>query len=135
MIKFQRNINYFLLIILLLIFLFLSKNNEYINIYDDKISIVINFNNLTKDKHLFFNEILKELNSKRNFYFIKTIDQPLSPNLSKIVENSRIKIVQSNFPDSIFLPLVLSLYGKTFPEFVLLEKHFQNLYYLWRQKN
>jgi hypothetical protein len=119
LIKFQRNINYFLLIILLLIFLFLSKNNEYINIYDDKISIVINFNNLTKDKHLFFNEILKELNSKRNFYFIKTIDQPLSPNLSKIVENSRIKIVQSNFPDSIFLPLVLSLYGKTFPEFVL----------------
>ena len=91
MIKFQRNINYFLLIILLLIFLFLSKNNEYINIYDDKISIVINFNNLTKDKHLFFNEILKELNSKRNFYFIKTIDQPLSPNLSKIVENNLYK--------------------------------------------
>ena len=62
---------------------------------------------------------MRQLKSKRNFYFIKIPGKPLNDSLNKLVENSSIKIVQSNFPDSIFLPLVISLYGKTIPKLVL----------------
>ena len=86
---------------------------------NDKISIVVNMKNLTKNKHILFSEIMNKFNSKRNFYFIKTLGKPLNENLNKLVENSFVKIVQSNFPDSIFLPLVVSLYGNTVPELVL----------------
>ena len=61
---------------------------------------------------------MKKINSKRNFYFIKTIGN-LDQNIYHIVENSSVKIVQSNFPDSIFLPLVVSLYGNILPKMVL----------------
>ena len=75
--------------------------------------------NLNKNKHNFFNEIFLKLNTTRNFYFIKNLGKPLKKNLHKLVEKSSVKIVQSNFPDSIFLPLVVSLYGNTVPELVL----------------
>jgi hypothetical protein len=93
--------------------------NQILKMEDDKISIVINFKNLTKNKHILFYEFMKKLNSTRNFYFIKTLGKPLDENLNNIVKNSFVKIVQSNFPDSIFLPLIISLYGNTIPELVL----------------
>ena len=75
--------------------------------------------NLTIDKHQFFNETMTQLNSTKNYYFIKTNEKVLNENITNIVENNTIKIVHSNFPDSIFLPLVVSLYGNTIPEYVL----------------
>ena len=75
--------------------------------------------NLTKNKHSLFSEVMRKFNSTRKYYFIKTLGKPLNENLYKIIENSSVKIVQSNFPDSIFLPFVVSLYGRTPPEFVL----------------
>ena len=62
---------------------------------------------------------MRKLNSKRNFYFIKTLGKPLNENLNKLIINNSVNIVQSNFPDSIFIPLVVSLYGNTNPELVL----------------
>ena len=62
---------------------------------------------------------MRSLKSTRNFYFMKTLGKSLNDNLNKLVENSSVKIVLSNFPDSIYLPLVVSLYGNTIPEFVL----------------
>ena len=75
--------------------------------------------NLTKSKHTLFYEVMSKFNTKRNFYFIQTIGKLLNENLNKLVEHSSVKIVQSNFPDSIFLPLVVSLYGNVIPEYVL----------------
>ena len=74
---------------------------------------------LTKEKHLYLKNILVKLNSTRNFYFIQLIGQQLNDNLSELLVNSTIKLVQSNFPDSIFLPLAVSLYGESTPEFIL----------------
>lgn len=68
----------------------------------DKISIVVNFKNLTQSKHIFFYKIMKKFNSTRNFYFIKIPGKPRNENLNKLVENNFVKIVQSIFPDSIF---------------------------------
>jgi hypothetical protein len=128
--KFKRP-KIYLIIILLFIFISFkvrkifidSYNDEFFNqilkMENDKISIIVNMKNLTKNKHNFFYEVMKKFNSTRNFYFIKTIGKPLNENLNKIVENSFVKIVQSNFPDSIFLPLVVSLYGNSVPELVL----------------
>ena len=121
----------YLIIILLLIFISFKLRASFKDAYNeelfyqilkmenDKISIVVNFKNLTKNKHLLFYEIMKKFKSTRNFYFIKTLGKTLNENLNKLVENSFVKIVQSNFPDSIFLPLVVSLYGNTVPELVL----------------
>ena len=75
--------------------------------------------NLNKNKHFLFYEIIQKLNSTRNFYFIKTLKKSLNRNVHKLVENSSVKIVQSNFPDSIFLPLVVSLYGEKVPKLIL----------------
>lgn len=130
MIKFKRQKLYLIIIILLLFISFnvrkLFKDayndklfNQILKMENDKISIVVNMKNLTKNKHILFSEIMNKFNSKRNFYFIKTLGKPLNENLNKLVENSFVKIVQSNFPDSIFLPLVVSLYGNTVPELVL----------------
>ena len=47
------------------------------------------------------------------------VGKPLNEKLYKIVENSSVKIVQSNFPDSIFFPFVVSLYRRNVPELVL----------------
>jgi len=108
-----------IIIILISILLLFKFRYQFISIYDDKISIIINMKSLTKEKHLYFNNILNKLNSTRNFYFIQSIGQQLNDTLSELVENSTIKLVQSNFPDSIFLPLIVSLYGESVPEFIL----------------
>ena len=92
---------------------------QILNLKDDELSIVVNMKNLTNNKHIFFYELMKKLNTTRNFYFIKTIGKPLNGNLSKLIGNNSVNIVQSNFPDSIFMPLVVSLYGSTIPELVL----------------
>ena len=121
---------YIIIILLLLIFIFFNSNNKFRNIINyeylnqtlnmnDEISIVVNMKNLTKSMHTLFYEVMRKFNSKRNFYFIQTIGKPLNENLNKLVEHSSVKIVQSNFPDSIFLPLVVSLYGNVIPEYVL----------------
>ena len=97
-----------------------NKNLEkYIDFDKCEISIIVNMKNLNKNKHFLFYEIMQKLNSTRNFYFIKTLIKSLNENLNKFVENSSVKIVQSNFPDSIFLPLVLSLYGENVPKLIL----------------
>ena len=98
---------------------FNESNQVFSKFEENEISIVVNFNSLTKKKHCFFYEIIKKLNLKRNYYFVKSIGKNLNENLFKIVENTSIKIVQSNFPDSIFLPLVVSLYGIIIPKLVL----------------
>lgn len=129
--KFKRS-QLYLIIIILLFFIYFKfyklikdtfYNDSYLNQIlqkkDDEISIVVNMKNLTKNKHSLFYEVMKKFNSARKYYFIKTLGKPLNENLYKIVENSSVKIVQSNFPDSIFLPFVVSLYGRTAPEFVL----------------
>ena len=121
-----------LIIILLIILIFFNISKLFEDIYDDilfnlnpkieineELSIIVNMKNLTTNKHILFYEVMKKLNSTRNYYFIKTIGKTLNENLTKIVENSTVKIVQSNFPDSIFLPLVVSLYGTTNPEYAL----------------
>ena len=83
-------------------------------------NIIINIKNLTKNKHILFYNVMRKLNSKRNFYFIKTLGKPLNDGcFNDLVKKSSVKIVQSNFPDSIFLPLVVSMYGNTVPKFVL----------------
>ena len=86
---------------------------------NDELSIVVNFKEITKAKHLFFNEIMKILNTNRKYYFVKAVGKNLNENLINLVEKSSIKIIQSNFPDTIFLPLIISLYGVTVPKYVL----------------
>lgn len=119
-----------LIILLLLISILLSINSLFGYIYngnfnlirswkDDELSIIVNMKNLTKNKHILFYKFIRKLNSNRNFYFIKTFGKPLNESLNKLVENSSVNIVQSNFPDSIFLPLVVSLYGNIAPKFIL----------------
>ena len=130
-----KTIQFYLIIIIIIFLIFfyftnykLFKDNFYnddyfsqiIKMKDGEISIVVNMNNLTKNKHLLFYEVMKQFNSTRNYYFINTKEKSLNGNMNKIVGNSSVKIVQSNFPDSIFLPLVVSLYGETVPELVLL---------------
>jgi len=111
-----------LLLISLLIcyFFFINKIYLFKNIYnDDRISIVINFKNLTRENILYFDKVIQILQSTRNFYFIKTSGYSLNNNLTDLIKSNLIKIVQSNFPDSLYLQFVVSLYGNTNPEFVL----------------
>ena len=108
-----------ILIILIIILILFKFRYQFKFIYEDKINIIISMKSLTKEKHLYFNKILMELNSTRNFYFIQSIGKQLNDTLSELVENSTIKLVQSNFPDSIFLPLIVSLYGESVSEFIL----------------
>ncbi len=93
--------------------------NSFLKIEENEISLVVNMKNRTKNKHCLFYKVIKKLNITRNFYFIKNLGKSLNINLSKLVENSSVKIVQSNFPDSNFLPFIVSLYGNTPPELVL----------------
>ena len=127
---FNKN-RFYSVIILLLIFLLINVSTFIKDIHnyepfssllkaeEDELSLVINVKNLTKIKHNLLYGFIKKLNNTRNYYFVKTIGNPLDENLNQIVENSSIKIIQSNFPDSIFLPLVVSLYGNTIPDYVL----------------
>ena len=94
----------------------LRKNAEHE--YED-ISIVVNFYNLTKKKHILLNKTLSKYNSDKKFYFVKTKEKSLDPNLCSIIGNDSVRIIQSNFPDSFYLPLVISLYGDNMPNFVL----------------
>ena len=116
-IKIKKN-KILLLLLLLLLYLFFSIN-EILNLVGKEVSVIINMKNLTEEKHFLFYKLMKELKSSRNYYFIKTLGMPLIENLTKIVENSTVKIIQSNFPDSIFLPFVVSLFGTEIPELVL----------------
>ena len=112
-------IKIFIICILLILISFLLKENFlFINIDNDtNISIIVNFKNITKEKHLLFSEIIKEINSTRSYYFIRSYEHNLNENILDFIGDS-VKIVQSNFPDSLFLPFVVSLYGNTIPEFV-----------------
>ena len=102
----------FLFFIIILIkrknYLFTSLNN------DEGLSIVINLKNFTKEIHYFYLDFIKKLNTTRNFYFIKSGTSFIN-NINQLVDRNTIKIVQSNFPDSLFLPLIVSLYGNTSP--------------------
>ena len=93
--------------------------DKYLTTCNEELSIVFNLKKLTKDRHILFSNIMEKLVSSRNYYFIKTIGENLDNNLDKIVGNTKVKIVQSNFPDSIFLPLILSLFGDNNPKLVL----------------
>ena len=109
--------NKFIVIFLLLFIRYKYLDNDFCDFDDpDKISIVINMKNLTYNKYLYFNQIFKIINTTRNFYFIKICNGQLNQNLNKLVSNNSVKIVQSNFPDSIFLSLVVYLYGNNIPE-------------------
>ena len=111
--KFFHSKKIFSIFILLLIFLFYKILYQFHNVYNDnKISIIINMKNLTKEKHEYFNNIFMKLKSTRNIYFTQKIGQYLDENLNELIGNSTTKLVQSNFPDSIFLPLIISLYGE-----------------------
>ena len=111
---------FFILILYILFFLIIDEGYIYKNNYNDgNLSIVINIKNLSENIHLFYYDIIKELNTTRSFYFIKTSRKSLLDNLNELIKDKSIKIVQSNFPDSIFLPLVVSLFGNNLPELVL----------------
>ena len=124
MIKFKR-LKFYLIIIILLIYIKFKDtfNDEHCHeiprIKEDEMSIIVSMKNMTKNKHILFLNVMRKLKTTRNYYFIKTFGNPLNDNLNKLVKDSPIKIVQSNFPDSMFLPLVVSLYGITIPELVL----------------
>lgn len=62
---------------------------------------------------------MTDLNANKKYYFIKTNEKSHKDNINEIVENANIKIVQSNFPDSIYLPLALSLYGNNITDYIL----------------
>ena len=95
---------FFILILYILFFLIINEGNIYKNNYNDgNLSIVINIKNLSENIHLFYYDIIKELNTTRSFYFIKTSRKSLLDNLNELIKDKSIKIVQSNFPDSIFL--------------------------------
>ena len=110
------------LIILLYLFVLLLKRKNYLytSINNDSyMSIVINIKNLSKEIHTFYIDFIKKMNTTRNFYFIKSNKKSFIDNLDFFIDNKTVKIVESNFPDSIFLPLVLSLYGNSIPDFIL----------------
>lgn len=120
-----------LIIILIFIICIFNGKNFLSNFFDDilinkrfnckniDLSIVVNFHNLTKDKHTLFYKVMKKYNISRIFYFIFSQEKSLNPNINSLIENSSVKVVQSNFPDSFYLQLVLSLYGKNSPEYIL----------------
>ena len=119
--NFTKKIYSILILIILLssIFYYINKyTSVIININDDVLSIVINMKYLTKEKHLLFYEFMKQLNTTRKYYFIKTQEKTLLENLTSIVGDNTIKIIQSNFPDSFYLSLAVSLYGNNIPEYV-----------------
>lgn len=129
MIKYNNRNQFLLLILFLYIYLHETLfsevyNDEFLNSIikdevDANISVIFNMYNLDKNHHYLYYEIIKRVKSKRNFYFINSVGYDLDDNVNHLVENTSIKIVQSNFPDSIFMPLVVSLYGNTIPKVVL----------------
>ena len=102
---------------LLLLIIKLFSRSKFGN--EDTLSIIIYMTTFSVEKHLLFYQIIKEFDASRVFYFIKSNGKELNESISKIVNNDMIKIVQSNFPDSLYLPLALSLYGNNIPLLVL----------------
>ena len=127
----NKFIKYKFVLILLFTFLLFNGSLLIINIYvnkdlnkdyqfkDKDISFIVYFKNLTKNKHSLFYPVMKAINSTRNFYFINSEELFLNPNITSLVENSTVKVVQSNLPDSFYLPFVISLYGNKIPELIL----------------
>ena len=120
----NKRFKIYLIIILLFFNLFINIYNDenyntILKMKENEISIIVNIKNLNKNKHFLFFNVMRKLKSTRNFYFIKSLGKPLNDNLNKLIGKSSVKIVQSNFPDSIYLPLVVSLFGNTVPELVL----------------
>ena len=132
--KIIRNKIYLILILSLIIFFIFFYKKQYIKQYpeikENELSIIINMKYLNKEKHLSFYNVMKELNSSNNYYFIKNIGNNLNESLNELVDNSTIKLVQSNFPDSIYLPLIVSLYGNNIPDFILFieDEDINNIY-------
>jgi len=115
-----------IILLILIIFIILILKNDYLieeysyfKFESNEISIIINLKNLTNNKHKLFYDVMRKINSSRNFYFIKSNNNCLDQNAYSFVGNSSVKIIKSNFPDSIFLPLAISLYGKSNPSFIL----------------
>ena len=106
-------------IILKIRFDYVFEDYSYLKFETNEISIVVNFKDLTNNKHRMFYEIMRKVNSSRNFYFIKSNNTNLNPYIDTQIKNSSVKIIKSNFPDTIFLPLIISLFGKTIPKYVL----------------
>ena len=107
-------------IILKIRFDYVFEDYSYLKFETNEISIVVNFKDLTNNKHRMFYEIMRKVNSSRNFYFIKSNNTNLNPYNDPQINNSSVKIIKSNFPDTIFLPLIISLFGKTIPKYVFL---------------
>ena len=76
----------FSLLILYFLFLLIKKRNYLFTSINNEgdLSIVINLKNLTKDTHLFYYDIMKELNSTRNYYFIKSSEKSLTNNYNDL---------------------------------------------------
>ena len=118
--KFIKNkINVILLLLFIIILTNAHMKNYFFNGENYSFTLVINMKNLTKEKNIFFKKLIKELNSTINYYFVKTQNKSLTENLNEFVENDSVKLVQSNFPDSIYLPLVISIFGNDIPDIIL----------------
>ena len=71
---------FFLILILLLIFCiililkndYLIEDYSYLKFESNEISIIVNLKNLTNNKHKLFSDVMRKVNSSRNFYFIKS---------------------------------------------------------------
>ena len=107
-------------IILKIRFDYAFEDYSYLKFETNEINIVVNFKDLSNNKHRMFYEIIRKVNSSRNFYFIKSNNTNLNPYIDPQIKNSSVKIIKSNFPDTIFLPLIISLFGKTIPKYVFL---------------
>ena len=99
----------------------IEKFKESLSISErNNLSVVINIKNFSNYKHLLFLDIIRNINSKNNYYFLKYANGiPLNEDSNYTFDESLIKIVVSNFPDSVFLPLSISLFGSNNPEIIL----------------
>ena len=96
---------YLILTLIILLFSLFYYKNKYTDVYttvvkninDDVLSIIINMKYLTKERNLLFYEFMKQLNTTRKYYFIKTLEKILDENLTSFVVDDTIKIVQSIF--------------------------------------
>ena len=84
---FKRKTNLLFSLFLISLIIIDNANNETKDI-KHSMSIVVNIKNFNLEKHLFFLRIIKEINSTRNFYFVKSIGNDLIEDLDKIVDNS-----------------------------------------------
>lgn len=134
--------NFFVIFIIVTIILkirfdYAFEDYSYLKFETNEINIVVNFKDLSNNKHRMFYEIIRKVNSSRNFYFIKSNNTNLNPYIDPQIKNSSVKIIKSNFPDTIFLPLIISLFGKAIPKYVLFiegeefNENFENFLIEW----